>query len=76
MEYSDDGDLYQKIVSHQKNETQFEEDCIWKTLIHITIGLKKLHGLNILHRDLKVIMPSCRVPTSSSARTGPPSLEI
>jgi hypothetical protein len=25
MEYSDDGDLYQKIVNHQKSHTQFEE---------------------------------------------------
>lgn len=56
MEFSDDGDLYQKIVMHQKEETIFQEDDIWKTLIQITLGLKKLHSLNILHRDLKVLL--------------------
>ncbi len=43
MEYSDDGDLYQKITQHQKDQTSFSEDDIWKTLIHITLALKKLH---------------------------------
>lgn len=76
MEFSDDGDLYQKIVSHQKDETLFDEDAIWKTLIQITLGLKKLHTLNILHRDLKVPSPPRRAPTSSSARRDPPSWAI
>lgn len=65
MEFSDDGDLYQKIMQHQKEETLFEEDAVWKTLIQITLGLKKLHGLNILHRDLKVTPPSCRAQMCS-----------
>ncbi len=56
MEFSDDGDLYQKIVQHQKEETLFDEETVWRTLIQITMGLKKLHGLNILHRDLKVLL--------------------
>ena len=56
MEFSDDGDLYQKIVQHQKEESLFEEDTVWRTLIQITLGLKKLHSLNILHRDLKVAL--------------------
>lgn len=53
MDFSDDGDLYQKIVQHQKDNTNFTEEQIWKSLIHVTIGLKKLHQLQILHRDLK-----------------------
>ena len=43
MEYSDDGDLYQKITQHQKDQTAFSEDEIWRTLIQITLALKKLH---------------------------------
>ena len=55
MEFSDDGDLYQKIVQHQKLKTQFDEETIWKVLIQVIVGLKNLHEFNILHRDLKVI---------------------
>jgi hypothetical protein len=33
MEYADDGDVYQKIVEHQKNKTFFEEDDIWRIFI-------------------------------------------
>lgn len=62
MEYADDGDLYQKIVEHKKTRELFEEKEIWNVLIQILIGLKSLHALNILHRDLKVEIYSCRVP--------------
>lgn len=68
MEFLDDGDLYQKIVAHQKAGTAFEEDTIWRTLIQVTLGLKRLHDFNILHRDLKVSFPRCRAPTSFSIR--------
>ena len=64
MEFSDDGDLYQKIVQHQKSKTQFDEESIWKILIQVIVGLKNLHEFNILHRDLKVIYRHYqRVPT-------------
>ena len=64
MEFSDDGDLYQKILTQQKNKEYFEERYIWKTLIQVTLGLKSLHDLNILHRDLKVFrFLFCRVLT-------------
>ena len=55
MEYADDGDLYQKICEYKKHHKHFEEKEIWTVLIQVTHGLKALHEVNILHRDLKVI---------------------
>lgn len=53
MEYSDDGDLYQKIVKHQKHGKFMDEAAIWKIFISMVQALKLLHSKNILHRDLK-----------------------
>lgn len=53
MEYADDGDVFQKIVQHQQKGTTFDEDFIWRIFITVVKGLKALHELNIMHRDLK-----------------------
>ena len=53
MDYADDGDLYQKILHHQQHQTLFEEEDIWRYLVHMVRGLRELHRLKIFPRDMK-----------------------
>ena len=56
MEYADKGDLYQKICEFKKAGVLFEESDIFRIFIQMVRGLKSLHELKILHRDLKVFI--------------------
>jgi len=53
MELADGGDLLQGIEKHKKGRTKFTEKTIWHYFIQIVRGLKALHDLKIVHRDIK-----------------------
>ena len=53
MEYADNGDLSKLIQEYKKSNKYFNEKEIWRIFIQIVKGLKSLHDLNIIHRDIK-----------------------
>lgn len=53
MEYADGGDMMKLINTHKKKGTRFSEKEVWYYFIQIVRGMKALHDLKILHRDIK-----------------------
>jgi len=53
MEHADGGDLLQQITLHKRRNTSFPEGRLWTLIIQMIQGLKALHDMQVLHRDLK-----------------------
>ena len=53
MEYVGGGDLSEKIAECRKRRLLINEDTVWSYLIQCLFGLKTLHAMKIIHRDIK-----------------------
>jgi len=53
MEYAPGGDLLHKINEQKKKGHFLPESLLWSYLIQILGGLRTLHNMKIVHRDLK-----------------------
>jgi len=53
MEFAEGGDLSRVIRRATKSEKYVDENTVWLYISHIARGLKALHDLKVLHRDLK-----------------------
>lgn len=54
MEYCENGTLAQLIFEKRKKGESLSEEVILTYLTQISIGIKYLHGRNIVHGDLKL----------------------
>jgi len=52
-DFAEGGDLYELIKLHIKNKTMFRESTVWRYLYQIAQGLRHLHSMKIIHRDIK-----------------------
>jgi len=53
MEHATGGDLMKKIETHKKQGKLIPEEMIWSYLKQMVQGIRTLHKMKILHRDIK-----------------------
>lgn len=53
MELCDGGDLLQKIEHYKRLGERIPERTIWQHFVSMMMGLKGLHDMQIVHRDIK-----------------------
>mmetsp|Transcript_16830 Transcript_16830/g.27674 ORF Transcript_16830/g.27674 Transcript_16830/m.27674 type:complete len:473 (-) Transcript_16830:374-1792(-) len=52
-EYAENGDLSRKVKKYKSKGQTFDESLVWSIFWQLCTGLRALHQLNILHRDMK-----------------------
>lgn len=53
MQLADGGDLHNSIAERKFKMNHFNESLVWRVLIDTVYGLRAMHDLSIMHRDIK-----------------------
>ena len=53
MQYADSGDLLKMILERKRMKVHFRESQVWRVLIETIHGLRAMHELRVMHRDIK-----------------------
>ena len=53
MEFVGGGDMSEKVAECKKKRMAISEDTIWKYTCQVLLGLRALHDMKIIHRDIK-----------------------
>ena len=53
MQCADSGDLLKMINDRKKRKVHFRESQVWRVLIETVYGLRAMHDLRVMHRDIK-----------------------
>ena len=53
MQYADSGDLLKAILDRKRMKVHFRESQVWRVLIETVYGLRAMHELRVMHRDIK-----------------------
>lgn len=53
MQYADSGDLLKMILERKRMKVHFRESQVWRVLIETVYGLRAMHELRVMHRDIK-----------------------
>ena len=53
MQLADGGDLLKMISDRKRRKVHFRESQVWRVLIETVYGLRAMHELSVMHRDIK-----------------------
>lgn len=53
MEFAEGGDILNLVNTHKRTRKNIKEELVWKVATSIVKGLRDMHALKMIHRDIK-----------------------